>query len=223
MSNQRSRMRERLIAAGCPVDPIDPQLESSQRGLVIRSVSDNSNCIFELSNFGGIGYVVDIVISNPRSRPYTVCELSVDLPWVDPQFYFLEDPHEQTPACEEYVFSRHLTFPRKMVLNHRVLDYGRIPGYGWLRGLLLARSFCSIPASFHHGSEVRAVVHVTDQVDTDHLGDFSLYVDRSAAIQRGECGKRKFPGLFGPGVYEDDSQPPRESSAELACESFHGE
>ena len=104
MSNQRSRMRERLIAAGCPVDPIDPQLESSQRGLVIRSVSDDSNCIFELSNFGGTGYVVDIVISNPRSRPYTVCELSVDLPWIDPQFYFLEDPHEQTQRAKSTSF-----------------------------------------------------------------------------------------------------------------------
>jgi hypothetical protein len=52
------------------------------------------------------------------------------LPWEDPQFFWLDDPRELSPAREEYGFSRHLTFPRTMVLNHRLLNYGRIPGNG---------------------------------------------------------------------------------------------
>ena len=113
--------------------------------------------------------------------------------------YWLEDPHESIPEGEDYFFSRSLTFPRTIVLNHRVLDYGRIPGYSVITGLLLGRSCTSIPEKYHHGTEVRAVMHLFDYADVDHTLIFSLHVDRTVAIKRGEISTRKFPGLFGSG------------------------
>ncbi len=198
MSNQVERMRARLIAAGCPVDPLDPRIENGQRDLAIRPLSSHETCIFDLSQ-GGTGYVLDIAITNLRSRPFTVCELSVELPWQDPQFYWLEDPHQSVPEAEEYFFSRSQTFPRTMVLNHRVLNYGRIPGYGVITGLLLGRSFTPIPETCPHGTEVRAVMHLFDHADVDHALIFSLRVDRSASVKRSERSERRFPGLYGPG------------------------
>jgi hypothetical protein len=133
-------------------------------------------------------------VSNPRSRPYTVCELSVELPWEDPQFYWLEDPHEGARALDEYAFSRQLSFPRTIVLNHRLLDWGRIPGYGFMKGLLLGRSFASIPESYRHCTEVRAAIHVVDQGDTDHTGDFSLWWTGAPRSNAASSRSANFPG-----------------------------
>jgi hypothetical protein len=68
------------------------------------------------------------------------------------------------------------------------------------------------PTVVLHGSEVRAIIHLIDQADTDHPLELSPYVDRSALIQHGERSARKFPGLFGPGEYERSNQHPREAS-----------
>jgi hypothetical protein len=221
MSNQVERMRERLIAAGCPVDRIDPQIEKRQRDLAIRLLNSHESSIFDLQ-FGGTGYMLDVAITNLRSRPFTVCELSVELPWDDPQFFWLEDPHESSPESEDYFFSRSLTFPRTMVLNHLVLDYGRIPRYRVLTGLLLGRSFGSIPASYNHGSQVQAVIHVVDYADADHVFNLSIFVDRKASIQSGDHTKRKFGGLLGPCGYGPGNEPPSEAEHHVTMDSKPG-
>ena len=49
-------------------------------------------------------------------------------------------------------------------------------------------------------------MHLIDHVDTEHILELSLRVDRNALIQRGERSKRKFHGLYGPEGYERTNQ-----------------
>jgi hypothetical protein len=65
MPKDKSRMHERLIAEGCPVDPLDPEPESSNLGPRIHPLSDDENRIFDLSTSGGTGYILDVAIGNP--------------------------------------------------------------------------------------------------------------------------------------------------------------
>lgn len=150
--------------------------------------------------------MLDLAISNHRSRPVAVCDISIKLPWEDPQFYWLEDPHQSVPAREEYVFSRDLTYPRTMVLNHRILEYGRIPGYGVISGLLLGRSFSSIPKTFKHGSEARATITIVDSTGCEYELVSLLYVERIAILSRGSR-KQRFRGLFEPGTPQAEENP----------------
>jgi hypothetical protein len=203
-------MRQRLIAAGCPVDPLDPEPANADGGLRIRPLSCDQNTVFDLTSFGGTGYTLNVEISNPHSRPFTVCEVAVELPWDDPQFYWLEDPRESVPALEEYFLSRQLTFPRTIVLNHLLLGYQRIRGYRVIAGLLLGRSFASIPEPYCHGTEVPAVLRLIDHADMEYTGKLSLQVDRTAQMQRGGRSKRKFSGLMGPGESERNDERLRE-------------
>jgi hypothetical protein len=176
------RVRQFLVAAGCPVDPKPFGTAFGEDWLVVRPNGYYTNRIFQVFPTGGTGYALDVMISNPSSKPQTICEIVPTPPWADPDFTWLEDPKELTPNRNDYVFPGNFSYPREEVLNHRICEGGRVPARGLLRGLLLGWSKHPIPERYRHGSTVSVKLEMLDHALRAHEFEFPVYVDRSEKL-----------------------------------------
>jgi len=180
MFKQNLQLRQWLVDAGCPLDPLVrwSQSREDEFDVNVRVESYYRNKIFQLFDIGGTGYLLDVMITNRSSYPQAILDLFPKLPWDVSDFTWLEDPRELVPSTSAYVFPGKLSFPRGQAINHRICEGGHVPARGFLRGLLLGWSTHSIPKEYEQGANIELQLEILDQGQNVHAFDLSAWVDR---------------------------------------------
>jgi hypothetical protein len=179
-------MARRLMEAGCPLDPeVEHQVREAQQDLEIhQSGTRIQTWMFDLKS-GGMGLVLSCGIFNRAVRNLHVQQFRVRLPWDDPNFDWLEDPHHKSPREEFYEFPRSYEFPRDVVLNHRIGCQGLlIPPGAVLDGYLLGAGLMPIPEQYVHRQGMNIHLEVFDSGGREYGGEFQVVVDREWKMAR---------------------------------------
>lgn len=180
--NKRRELACRLRDLGVPLETPQPDGEP---GLIIRQQGGlTENRAFDLS-CGGTGFMIDLFLLFNKFRT-AVAYFSLEVPWQDSSFRWLDDPVEIDAPWNVYRFpgTNALEFPRELVMN-RVAGLSRMWSQGeFVKGLLLGFGSKSIPDNFRHGSLIPAFITVVDQFETPFSSSISLWTDRSARFSR---------------------------------------
>jgi len=127
-------------------------LEIEQKGGI------HDNLIFEMES-GGVGCVIDLVITNQTCRPIYCVKVELRTPWEDDFFEWLpatridvKIKEKRYSSYQAYRFPGRLglEYPYKEVINHSLLDRGSLQPKHPCRGLLLATGGL-MPAYLQHG------------------------------------------------------------------------
>ena len=196
--SQRS-LRERLEAAGCPVDKQETQFDSP--GLSIEPFGGVPETRVFDTKYGGMGCMLDILITNRGHRLITIYEFELKLPWDVQDLNWLDDPSDGSRSRGQYRMLNGLQYPRDVVLNHQTYDLGTIRPGEFKEGFLLGHAGTPIP-DYLRGGLIDAEISVLDQFLARHTAQMRLWVDRSE--RREARPSRKGEGLYAP--YERNRQ-----------------
>jgi hypothetical protein len=134
-------------------------------------------------------FVLDVTITSSLSTAFPLRDYSLEVPWENPNFYWVPDPRERDPRIRSYQLPDcDLAFARKQVLNHRLPT---IMPYQRLRGVLLGMSLDPIPSCYASGAVLLAKLLVTDEVNRSFSGELLLQVDRTARLTSKRVMKRQ--------------------------------
>lgn len=200
-------LRARLEAAGCPVDKQEAQVDSP--GLSIEAFGGVPETRVFDTKYGGMGCMLDILITNRGHRSITIYEFELILPWDVQDLYWLDDPYDGSRSRGQYRMLNGLGYPRDLVLNHQTYDSGTIRPGEFKEGFLLGHAGTPIP-DYLKGGLIEAEISVLDQFLARHPAKIQLWVDRSE--RRDARPSRKGEGLYAP--YERARH-----AAEHACSS----
>lgn len=196
-NNSQRSLRERLEAAGCPVDKQEPHFDSP--GLSIEPFGAVPETrVFDIKS-GGMGCMLDILITNRASRSITIYEFELKLPWDVQDLYWMDDPYDGSRSRGQYRMLNGLEYPRDMVLNHQTYDLGTIRPGEFKEGFLLGHARTPIP-DYLKGGLIDAEISIMDQFLARYSAQIQLWVDRSE--RRDARPSRKGEGLYAP--YERD-------------------
>ncbi len=145
---------------------------------------------------GGTGYMLNLEITSDVPGLFVNRYFSLDLPWQDPQFYWLPDPADSGTKWDLYVVpGTKIEYPRNLVINHRTGARGKLRRGDILDGLLLGMGFKPIPDCFRHGTSVEGMLSLVDQFGRSHSSEVSLWINRSVTMDR---ARWKAMGLLRP-------------------------
>src|SRR5215469_6852241 len=177
---------EELARFGCPVDlsvvraeTEDDTLEFAQCGDVYQSQ------VFELPH-GQIAYMINLAITNHRARTLDIIDVELRPPWHDSIFQWLlpvqvNPPTKVKSLGELWVYrfpnQGQLEFEFDQVLNHRLIENGRLPGHRRFEGWLLATGGM-MPEELRHGQPVNVPLVLTTADHREHSDTLRLYADR---------------------------------------------
>jgi hypothetical protein len=150
--------------------------EDRKRKVLVRQVGGDENVAQACGPYKVI-YLVRVSITNesPR-RPVTIASYGLSLPWKDDDLEPLPDPAELERGSE-YVLDGLWAYERKMILNHRVNNQGRLDVAENLEGGLVFKGHEPIPDDVIHGHRVDVKVTVYLQDGTSFSSDCKLRVD----------------------------------------------
>ena len=188
MENCEERLVRRLGAAGCPLlEDSEDRICSSRGEVVLEQVGGvTENSVFTLDCGHGAGYILHTVVTNRLDRSLGIRAWSLEPPWEAQQSWWLAEPENSGQRGALYRFSgtSALEFPTEMVINHRVDSRGRLRRGDILEGVLLRVSLTDIPNRFQHGAQVEMTLSMIDQMGHKFSLSVSLWVDRSATLNR---------------------------------------
>lgn len=153
--------RERLVAAGIPLDQEEPE------PLIVRNVGDGitSSKVFE--NRNGTSVLLELVIENTGTRPITLRDFCVAAPWCT---FTLEAELSPTdPRTKQYHLDRRVD----EVLNIRPR---RIPAHQCVRGFILGYDHRPIPREYAE-THVPLDIYLMDESGKEHSGKVRIWVD----------------------------------------------
>jgi hypothetical protein len=209
--SQRS-LRERLEAAGCPVDKKEAQFDSP--GLSIEPFGGVAETRVFDTKYGGMDCMLDILITNRGRRSITIYEFDLRLPWDVQDLYWLDDPYDASRSRGQYRMLNGLEYPRDLVLNHQTYDLGTIRPGEFKEGFLLGHAGTPVP-DYVRGGLIDAEISVLDQFLARHSAKIQLWADRSE--RREARPSRKGEGLYAP--YERERHAAEDSSVAAAGEA----
>lgn len=189
-TNHARQLRAGGIALEIPEDDWNDPIPES--GLIIRQCDGPlESSVFDMPS-GRTGYVISLRLTISASN-FALAAFDLELPW-KAKLNFLEDPRGRSKQGR-YEFPNGDVYPRDVVINHYA-DIRRILRRGQsIEGLLLARSFESIPDRYVHGAEIPAVLKIFDQFAACYRTGISLWADRSK-LSTGRRKVRKRAPLF---------------------------
>ena len=190
-SSHDPALRQRLLAAGCPMPlKIDDQTPSD---LTI-AVSNNILAV-AYDRRASSEYVLPVRITNHSYAHLDMCEFRAGMPWKR-RLFLLAEPQPSSLGMEGYRLESGRTFPRGEVLNHRIGECGGLGPGECMEGVLLGlQIFCRIPFDYLHGTIVPAGISVFDQFGRRHRSEIEVRIDRSATM-RPFLGRPRGTGLF---------------------------
>jgi hypothetical protein len=181
MTDKRQKMR--LAELACKLRAVGVPLEINRADDVSIHQLDGitENRAFDLNGGLGTGFIISLCIVSKVNK-FAISRFSLQLPWRDSSFHWLDDPFEINSPWGVYRLpgTDALEFPREAVINHTA-RLSRMWSRGdFVKGLLLGVASESIPDSFHHGSEIPAFIIVEDQFEIRSSAAISFWTDRSA-------------------------------------------
>jgi len=210
-SNELAR---HLVDLGCPLDtlnPVDDGYESSRRRLHIEQrdyILENQ--IFDTN--AGTGLRISLRIAYGARGKMTICEWDLDLPGMETQVLWLDDPFAQIPAMELYRIpgASHEEFTRAAVINHhRVLRNGDV-----VEGFLLGYWIEPLPEIYTHGISLKATLSLFDHNHHCFSTPVELWIDRKS---------RRYPssrkGVQRPRLFDEQEERKPEEVRELVTSS----
>lgn len=205
-------LRDRLEAAGCPVNKQEAQFDSPEVSIEpFGGVAETR--VFD-TKYGGMGCTLDILITNRGHRSITIYEFELKLPWDVQDLYWLDDPYDGPRSRRQYRMLNGLEYPRDMVLNHQTYDLGTIRPGEFKEGFLLGHAGTPIP-DYLRGGLIDAEISILDQFLARHTAQMRLWADRSERRDARPSPKRE--GLYAP--YERDRPAPEHRPVAAATEA----
>jgi hypothetical protein len=181
-----------LQRGGVPFDKqVLEDLKTASRGFSIYQTGTSvDSSVFDL-DFGGSGYMLNVVMCNDSSRIISAREFQLDIPWDGPNFRWLDDPFRKSPRQYEYSFPRHGPegFDREAVLNHRLGKHGRLNPREQLEGLLLGVGQAPIPKKYSDRQCLVTRLYVLDDLGNRYQGIIKLGVSREGHVGSGPAQK----------------------------------
>jgi hypothetical protein len=152
--------------------------------------------VFDLWD-GRAGYIIDLIVTNQMSRPFSCRDIELRTPWVDSQFEWLPDPREMGNDPHNYRFpgKAALELSRDLVLNHVLLGGGILKPGCPKRGWLLAIGG-PMPADLRHGQSVAMTLAIIAHDHAEYSATINLWVERAAKLTRKSATKVRRESLF---------------------------
>ncbi len=184
--------RPRLKAVGVPLGP--EELHPDGRGLIVEQATGPEPVLLDLG-MGGIGVVFPILVTTDLPL-VTICDIDCVLPWEGRSFHWFDDPHEVVPEREEYRFSNGLSYPRELVINHRLLPDRELRRGQLRRGFLLGDRLEEMPEAYRQGTSVPVELTFFDQGSGRYRIRFQARIDRRYRQIDKSLKRRSREGLF---------------------------
>ena len=173
---------------------LEPQTKFGLPTISITPLGSFETSIFDMY-CGGTGCILYISVA-ARDEAITMCDFLLTLPAGFPQINWLADPADQVPPRGFYRLPNGLEFPRKSVLNHRVLGAGLLHRGACLEGLLLGWASGRVPKHLRHGLFLNANLTILDHLDREHTRRLALWLNRSE-LNLSPSPQLRGEGLFG--------------------------
>jgi hypothetical protein len=167
-----------LAESGSPVDVPVADTEHEQADVEIRQVGGvYDSMVFELPS-GLTGCLMDLAFTNQTARTIYCPDIELRLPWEDSLLDWLPDPMEAGKTkCYRFPGGSGLEFHRDLVINHVLLEEGRLKPQCPVRGLLLATGG-PMPESLRHGEWVEATLVLTASDHAEYTSIVRLWTQR---------------------------------------------
>jgi hypothetical protein len=184
-----------LQQAGIPLheDVLD-RMRLDRRGLSIYQTGTiPENEIFDLGS--SMGVMISLAIYNDAPTNIHIAQFRLEIPWLEPQFRWLQDPLRKSPREDLYCFPvpSLLAFEREVVLNHRIGPQGLLLPGDCLEGLLLGVGESSIPENYRNRQSLDLQLRVIDSLGRQVSSTLKMCVDRK------KPGRHQFEQDFGVG------------------------
>jgi hypothetical protein len=163
-----------LAESGSLVDISVGDAAHERADVEIRQVGESM--VFELPS-GLTGYILDVAITNQTSRTIYCPDIDLELSWEDSLFNWLPNPMESGKTRSYRFPGSGLEFHRDLVINHTLLENGRLTPKRSVQGLLLATGW-PMPESLRHGQWVDATLTLTASNHEEYASIVHLWTDR---------------------------------------------
>ena len=196
MDRKQLILARQLREAGCPLLPEKALTDASSQGLLIKQLGYIETRLFDL-DCGGTGCMIDLEITNERPREIVIADFELRLPWKELNLRWPDDPALQAGG-NVYRFPGNSApdFPHNVVINHRVLENGKLSRGKFLIGFLLGLSYDSLPAHLVHGERIDLSFSVIDIGETPYSTDISVWIDRTEKLELKPARKTTWQPLF---------------------------
>jgi hypothetical protein len=169
-----------LQQAGIPLheDVLD-RMRLDRRGLSIYQTGTiPENEIFDLGS--SMGVMISLAIYNDAPTNIHIAQFRLEIPWLEPQFRWLQDPLRKSPREDLYCFPvpSLLAFEREVVLNHRIGPQGLLLPGDCLEGLLLGVGESPLPESYRDREALDLRLRVFDSRGREYKLTLKMCVDR---------------------------------------------
>jgi hypothetical protein len=204
-------MEGRLRAAGVPLDAGEDDGGIAALPAYGLSIMQTGECsVFDLDPCG-VGYTIELRIVPNFPWPFEISTLELDLPWEDTFLHWLPDPLETYAKDGMYWLPTRepLGYPRDQVINHLVGAGKRFSRGRSFGGLLLGVG-APMPDTILQGSEVPALVRISDQFGKQYSSAFSLRASRRTQLQEKRATRKP---LF---ACPDPEKPTKSASRETS-------
>ncbi len=132
-------------------------LVDQRRSILVRQIGNTiTDRTFVTPGSGPTIYVLSVAITNEsRRRPAVISSFALRPTWSSTVLEAIADPRETDSTASEYVLpTTSLTYPRDIVLDHRLNNDGELPVGKSLSGILLFKGYESLPINMLHGTFV---------------------------------------------------------------------
>jgi hypothetical protein len=178
-------MERRLRAAGVPLEVGEDGGGIAALPAYGLSMTQTGECsVFDLDPCG-VGYTIELRIVPNLPWPF-------EISWENSFLHWIPDPRESGAKDGMYWFPTRdpLGYPRDQVINHLV-GAGKRFSRGCSFGGLLLGVGASMPDTILQGSEVPALVRISDQFGKQYSSAFSLRASRMGASRRTQLQEKR--------------------------------
>ncbi len=211
---------EELARFGCPVDLSVAAPTIQNQAIEIEQVGGITEAQFFQTASNRVACIVDVAITNLRSRPIDIVGAYLRPDWDDMDFEWLlpfesKFKHHAKRTRSIYEFgSSGPTFSNDEVLNHHLVARKRLPGGRCLEGLLLAQGGF-MPEGIRHGEWHGLSLTIVTSDHREYSATFRLWTERLSVRVMPKARQRLFvtdametdmPAGISP-MCEDETQP----------------
>lgn len=213
----------RLRAAGIPLEADEDDVGIAALPTYGLTIMQTGECsVFDLDPCG-VGYILDLRVVPNVPWPFELSALELDLPWQDSYLHWILDPLETFAKDGMYWLpnKESLGYPRDQVINHLVGTGKQISRGRSFGGLLLGVG-AFMPDTILQGSEVPALVRISDQFGKQYSSAFSLRASRMDATRRTQLQEKRAtrkPLFACPDPEKSTKSASRETSSALVSEA----
>jgi hypothetical protein len=212
LSESDLQLGYRMRAAAVPIDAGEfksPLIVTQLEGPMQNFASSDYVCGDHLGLIAGV--LLKIVCDN--TTPFTLCGMTLVLPWKDSPLNLLQDPMEDG-APQTYRFPGDCVdqYDKSDVLprSHKTLHRG-----GTIEGWVFGYDFDPIPKCFRQGTIIHAVLRIFDQFDMSHAEEVKLWIHRQRELYPKPVRRRRRPLFDRPDLLSQSEVPAAEEDTVL--------